>query len=243
MDKILIEILPNKTVNGKPRSYCLIECPDCKKRREVRLDMFRSSETSCCRSCINLRRPTKSEEELFDWEAHYHSKEGKLAHAYQQQKQRCVKKGWPAPTYNQEELVTWGMSNPQYHALFEAWENSGFRKELSPSIDRLDDYTSYTLDNIQITSWKDNNHKGRYWQVIGENTKNSLAVDQLDMSGVFINRFHSIKAAARALSIDDSKIGNVCKGVPVKKGRGFSTPVSAGGFKWRYSTQPNPITQ
>ena len=239
MNKILISRLPNKTVNGKVRLYCLVECPDCSEQREIRFDMFKTLETTCCRSCTNLRRPTKKPEDLFDWQEYYRSKEGKLAHTYQQQKQRCRKKGWPQPTYSQDELISWGMSNPKYHSLFDAWKSSGYRKELSPSIDRLDDYKSYSLDNIQIVTWEENNHKGRLWRVEGKNTKNSLAVDQLDINGNFIKRFPSIISAARELKIDDSKIGAVCRGLPVKKGNRFSTPRTAGGFKWRYSTVPN----
>lgn len=240
MDKLLIEVLPTKTVNGKTRTFCIVKCPDCQQHREIRLDAFHKLETTCCRSCVNLRRPTKDAKDLFDWKAYYHSKEGKLAHMYQQQRQRCLKKQWPQPTYTQEELISWGLSQSIYHTLFEIWETNDYQRELSPSIDRLDDYKSYTLDNIQLTAWRDNNAKGKHWQVIGINTKNSLAVDQLDMEGNFIQRHHSIKSAARLVNIDDAKICAVCKGVPVKKGSRYSTPVSAGGFKWRYSTIPNP---
>lgn len=240
MDKILIEVLSNQTINGKARGYCLIECPDCHARRTVRSDAFKLAETSCCRSCVNLRRPTKPDEDLFDWEAYYHSKEGKLAHSFQQQKQRCIKKGWAPPSYTQEELIAWGMSQSIYHLIFEAWESSQYQKELSPSIDRLDDYKSYSLTNIQITTWRDNNTKGYRSRILGENTKNSLAVDQLDNEGVFIQRFHSVNHAARTVGCDDSHIGAVCRGLPVKKGGRTSIPLSAGGFKWRYSTVPNP---
>lgn len=242
MSKIWIERLPNRVVNNKVRLYCLVECPDCNKRREIRQDAFNAVDTTCCRSCTNLRRPTKPEEDLFNWEKHYHSKEGKLAHMYQQHKRRCSLKGWPQPSYSQEELITWGMSLTEYHEIFDAWTKSGYLKSLSPSIDRLDDYQSYSLNNIRMVTWDVNNKKGYHWQIVGKNTKNCLAVDQLTMDGVFIKRFHSIQAASRALNIDDSKIGGVCKGLPIKKRNGFSTPVSAGGFKWRYSTIPNPTT-
>lgn len=240
MDKILIEVLPSVSINGKWRQKCVVKCPDCSEHREVRYDAYNASETSCCRSCTNLRRPTKPEEELFDWKAYYHSKVGKLAHLFQQQKFRCKEKGWEAPKYSQEEITNWGLSSITFHTLFEQWEASGFQKHLSPSIDRLDDYKTYSLDNIQIVTWQENNDKGRYWQIIGKNTKNSLAVDQLTMDGVFIQRFHSIKEAARVVGTGDAKIGAVCKGLPVKKGNRTSIPISAGGYKWRYSHVPNP---
>lgn len=210
MDKILIGILEPVSINGQWRQKCIVECPDCSKQREVRYDAYKSAETSCCRTCTNLRRPTKPEEELFDWKAYYHSKVGKLSCLFQQQKARCKEKGWEAPKYSQEELTAWGMESLTYHTLFEQWEASGYLKHLSPSVDRLDDYKTYSLDNIQIVTWQENNDKGRYWQVIGKNTKNSLAVDQLSMDGIFIQRFHSIKEAARVVGTDDSKKLGVC---------------------------------
>lgn len=243
MSKLLIETLPPKITNGKSRQYCLVQCPDCHKKREIRLDVFKQAETTCCRSCTNLRRPTKPEDELFDWKAYYRSKEGKLAHTFQTQRLRCKEKGWALPEYTREEFIAWGMSLPEYHSIFDAWVFSGFAKHLSPSVDRLDDYKTYSFSNIRMVPWHQNNDKGRHWQVIGKNTKNCLAVDQLTMGGDFIKRFHSIKAASRELKIDDSKISAVCRGIPIKKGNRTSLPISAGGFKWRYSTIPNPITR
>lgn len=240
MDKLLIEVLAPTKVNGKTRKMCIVACPDCFAQRQVRCDSFKVLETTCCRTCTNLRRPTKPEEELFNWKEFYHSKEGKLAHMYQQHKQRSSKKGWPQPTYTQEELFAWGMALPHYHSLFNTWVSSGYARELSPSIDRLDDYLPYSLDNIRMVAWEENNHKGSYWQVIGKNTKNCLAVDQLTLDGQFIQRFHSCMAASRALNIDDSKIGIVCRGLPIKKGNRYSTPQTAGGYRWRFSTHPNP---
>lgn len=240
MDKILIAELGVKTVGNTQRNMCLVECPDCSSQREIRQDSFKAVETTCCRSCVNLRRPTKPEEELFDWKSYYHSKVGKLAHLFQTQRVRCKEKGWDAPIYTQEELTEWGMSLPKFHDIFDAWVASDFQKSLSPSIDRLDDYKSYSLSNIRLVTWQENNDKGRYWQVIGLNTKNSIAVDQLTLNGRFIKRFHSVAAAGRALEIDNTKIGQVCRGLPVKKGNRMSTPKTAGGYMWRYSSVPNP---
>ena len=240
MDKILIEVLAPVSINGKWRQKCIVSCPDCSRQREIRYDAYKAAETSCCRTCINLRRPTKPEEELFDQKTYYHSKIGKLSSLFQQQKIRCKEKGWEAPKYSQEELTAWALALPIFHTLFDQWESSGFQKHLSPSIDRLDDYETYSLGNIQIVTWQENNDKGRYWQIVGKNTKNSLAVDQLSMDGVFLRRFHSIKEASRVVGTDNSKISGVCKGLPIKKGNRTTTPISAGGYKWRYSHVPNP---
>lgn len=239
MDKILIRQLPNKLLNGRLRLICLIECPDCSIQREVRFDSFKLSETTCCRSCSNLRRPTKSKEELFNGLLYRRSDIGRLAHIYTTQRSRCLLKGWPLPTYTQQELIDWGMTNPKYLTIYAAWKDSNYLKNLTPSIDRLDDYISYCFSNIRIVTWGVNNIKGHSDTISGNNTKRSKAVDQLSISGVFIRRFFSIADVSRKLSINKSHIGEVCSGRPIKKGGITRITLTAGGFKWRYSTVPN----
>lgn len=239
MDKILIGAAYTKIVKEKNRTLQVVRCPDCSTEREVRADMVKNSETTCCRSCVNRRRDTKPKEELFCWKAYYHSKEGKLSHIYQGHRQRSQEKGWEMPPYTREELVHWAMTQTVYHKLFDGWEASGFIKNLSPSIDRLDDYKPYSLENIRLVTWQENNTKNHRWSREGVNNKRNIAVDQLNMCGEFIARHHSISEAARSVDLDGSRIGEVCRGLPIKKGKHFKTPLSTGGFKWRYSTEPN----
>lgn len=51
-------------------------------------------------------------------------------------------------------------------------------------------------------------------------------VIQLDLNGNEIKKFNSIAHASKTLKIDESSIGNVCKG---------RRQVTAGGFKWKYA--------
>jgi len=237
-DKILLDKWTTK-VNGRPRGIAEVQCPDCGDIREMRHDSYLKAATTCCRSCINLRRPTKPEDEKFQWDRFYRSREGKASCMYSANVQRCQTKGWPLPHYTREELVAWLMTHPTYHQLFDIWEASGYTKALAPSIDRLDDYQTYSFNNIRLVAWKDNNTRGCQDQRKGQNLKQCKAVDQLDLNGSFIRRFHSIIGAARELGIDDSKIGDVCRARPIKKGNRWTTPKTAGGFKWRYSKVPN----
>lgn len=238
MERLLLNTFTRR-VKGKTREIAIVECPDCDGIREMRYDSYVIATTTCCRSCLNLRRPTKNEEDRFDWEAYYHSKLGKAAHIYQTQRLRCKTKGWPEPDYTREELIDWLLNSSTYHALFDAWEASGHQKHLAPSVDRLDDYKTYSLANTRIVTWQENNNRGRKDQVEGRNLKNCKAVDQLTLDGVFVQRFHSVSAAARFHQTDDSKIGAVCRGLPVKKGNKYVTPKTVKGFKWQYSAFPN----
>ena len=226
MDQIILEYT-SQIVGNRKRKMALVECPDCSEQRTIRVDSLKVNETTCCRSCLNLRRPTKPEEELFNYTEYYRSKEGKLAHIYQGQKQRSKEKGWKQPDYTQKELLDWAMEQEIYHRLFTDWEDSSYQRDLAPSVDRIDDYKPYSLDNIQLMSWDSNNKKGTYYQKIGKNQKNSKAVQQYDLDGNFIQEFHSLKHAERQTGVNNATISSACR----------DPKYTAGGFRWYYSQE------
>jgi len=39
------------------------------------------------------------------------------------------------------------------------WIENDCIKDLVPSVNRLDDYINYSLDNIELVTWKENNDK------------------------------------------------------------------------------------
>ena len=43
-----------------------------------------------------------------------------------------------------------------YKEFYDKWVASGYKKNLKPSVDRLDDFKGYSLDNIKLGTWKDN---------------------------------------------------------------------------------------
>lgn len=225
MDKILIHVNEATTIKSKSRVTVLVECPDCSNQRTIRQDSFNNSKTTCCRSCLNLRRPTKRPEDLFNYNDYYRTKEGKLSFMYQAQKQRCKLKNMPLPSYNQKQFIDWAMSKSIYHTLFNNWVLSNYSKEFSPSIDRIDDYKSYSFDNIRIVTWKDNNEKGKLSQKLGLNRKNSIEVIQLDKEGNVLNTYYSISNASR-------ETGLVISGI-AKASNPDNPRQTCGGYYWR----------
>lgn len=132
------------------------------------------------------------------------------------------------PNYTIEELQQWCLAQPQYHKLHEDWVNSGFQRNMAPSIDRKDDYKGYTLDNIQLMTAKENLDKAFTDCASGKNTKRSLGVDQFTLTGEFIKRFPSMNLAGRALNaVNGSMISAVCNG---KRN-------SAHGFSWKLAEE------
>lgn len=166
-----------------------------------------------------------------------------LTDSFNHQVRSCTHRGYQQPIYTKDELVKWGLNNPEFHILYEQWKSAGYHKSLKPSIDRINDYISYTFDNIQFVTFSVNQQNYYQNTIGGKTTKKSIAVDQLNLDGEFIKRFPSIQLAGRELNIPPINIQRCCTGKPVnfkRNGKSLTrVQKTAGGFKWRYSLVPN----
>lgn len=113
------------------------------------------------------------------------------------QNSRSKRKGYPPPTYTANELREWLLSQEAFHKIFDEWVLSDRQIDKIPSCDRLDDYKGYSLDNIRIVTWKENNDKHNSDKRNGINNKENIEISQYSLSGEFIQKFHSINEAAR----------------------------------------------
>jgi hypothetical protein len=119
----------------------------CKKCGEIKpLNAF-NKHYSCkdgfntrCKECIK--------------DAH-RSLKGRINRIYYDQHIYSKKRGHHPPNYTRDELATWMYANG-YEELHKKWVESGYIKALSPSCDRLDNKKGYSLDNIQLVTWKIN---------------------------------------------------------------------------------------
>lgn len=153
---------------------------------------------------------------------------GVVTMMYTNQRMTSRNMGRPMPDYSQEELRNWVHSQPNWQSLFDTWVASGYVKELKPSCDRIDSSKPYTLDNLQLVTFKENlanqkrdNLKGLHLGANGSRVK------QLTLSGEFIAEHASVLIAMRSLGKDpqsSSNIHMVCKG----------KAKSAYGYKWEY---------
>lgn len=166
------------------------------------------------------------------------------------QKRKREKGGWVTKTYGnmrsrnkrkfgadldftKDEFTEWLDDNyhDKFNSLFQKYVDNDCDKSLAPSIDRLDDYSPYSLDNIQLITWRENNEKGR------ESTKNkkqcgdmakkvwSKKVAQYTLDGQLVSVFSSVREAERKLGfVDSSTISKVCRGVKH----------THKGFVWKY---------
>lgn len=164
--------------------------------------------------------------------------EGLVKQSYSQQKAKSKKRGHNPPAYTEGQLFAWYKSQPHAKPMYDRWVSSGFTTELKPSFDRMDDYQPYSLANIRLVTVKEN--VDRYYQdaIDGVNTKKAVPVDQCNLEGVFLQRHHSYKAAARAVNGLASNIRNVAEALPINRKEPDGsmrswTPAKAYGFIWR----------
>jgi len=140
------------------------------------------------------------------------------------QRTRSTLRGHHQPTYTKEELRDWLFSQKLFHILYDNWKRLDYQKNYIPSVDRINDYIGYTMDNIQLMTWKENRAKHDKDRKEGINNKMNKAVRKYTKDGYFIEEYYSISEAGRANGINISNIARCCK---YKR-------ESAGGFVWRY---------
>ena len=153
------------------------------------------------------------------------TRHGIASRIYSHQRRNSRSRNYAMPNYSLDELRDWIFSQPNFNKLFDDWVESGYSKDKTPSCDRIDDYKSYTFDNIQILTWSENNQKHYDDVKNGINNKISKAVIQLTKDGIMINEYYSINHAGRETGIERSHIGRCCRG-KLK---------TSGGFKWRFA--------
>jgi len=92
--------------------------------------------------------------------AYFQTKRGVISKIFYTQKKNSIIRKHNLPTYSREDLIDWLLVQERFNVIFNKWKESGFKRNLMPSIDRLDDFKGYTFDNIQTTTLKYNEAKG-----------------------------------------------------------------------------------
>lgn len=122
---------------------------------------------------------------------------------YRNQIEHSKMRGHPAPAYTYEEFKVWILNQDTYETLYTNYKNSGYDKNLVPSVDRKNPLYPYTFDNIELVTFSENMRRngesnveklGRPVQVINKYT------------GEMIGTFKSQNAAAVCLGISSKKI-------------------------------------
>jgi len=153
------------------------------------------------------------------------SKEGLPTAIYKRQKSSSKKRGHIKPEYSLAELKEWIFNNPLYSKLHEEWEQSGYARWLTPSINRLRDDEHYNMKNIELMTWQQNSDIDRERRKAGLSGRQHKRVIQKSLNGNVVKTHISISQAARELNISSASISNACR----------RTNNIAGDFMWEYA--------
>ena len=180
-------------------------CKDCLKNKN--LDLFYNCSSNIdgkqgrCKKCSENKRKEK-----------YRDKKERIKVIYRQQVSRCKAKWWPPPKYSKKELIERCLSNEDYHKIYENRASCWYAKDMVPSIDRLNDYETYSFDNIQVLTWEKNREKWHLDKVNWINNKTSRKVYQFNKNWKLIWHYPSIVIAAKKTWACNSTIWECCRG-------------------------------
>ena len=192
-------------------------CTRCKEPKELsEFYKYKASKDGLsfeCRECVVIRNRDRNR-----------TKVGLLKLIYNRQRHHSTHRGHPLPTYTSDELVNTIMDMPLYHTLHNTWVASGYKKDLIPSIDRIEDDKPYTEDNIQLMTWEENRDK-HYKDTYEGNSTLCKPITQLTLDGTIVKKFKSISIASRKLELNPGNIVKVLKG----------NHKTCGGYKFKYT--------
>ena len=197
------------------------KCTKCGKIYPHTLEYFAKEKyginglRSDCKKCVYKRIKNYNRKKI-----------GILSATYNHQKSHSKYREYNPPAYTKQELKDWLFSQKLFHKLFDNWVKSGYENKLKPSIDRKNDYKGYSLDNIQLMTWGENNKKSHLDRINGINNKQSKAVIGINKKTGEKTEFYSMSKAGRVRNI---KISNISKCCSNKKGY-----KSAGGYIWKF---------
>lgn len=146
-----------------------------------------------CKSCNSART-----------RAYFRTKAGLLTQIYGSQRSNSKPRGHQPPAYTKDKLQVWMLEQDIFHKLYKKWKKSGYKKMLSPSVDRLDDSKGYSFDNIQLLSWQQNKDKGY--------ESREVPVIQFNAEGNEIRHFKSAAKAAKEVGCHSGDITKCCNG-------------------------------
>lgn len=107
--------------------------------------------------------PEASKRQALAWAR---TKRGKLSRTYNDMRYRVEGKAPKSDPYkglpllSKDDFMAWGMADPEFNRLHKEWVAAGYRRKLSPSIDRIEGPKGYVLGNMQWLTMAANAAKG-----------------------------------------------------------------------------------
>jgi len=61
---------------------------------------------------------------------------------------------------SKEDFYMWAKGNVEFNALFNTWVDSGYARKLTPSVDRINSYEGYFIENMEFVTHSENSRRG-----------------------------------------------------------------------------------
>lgn len=136
---------PNSTLGGvveDSERYCR----GCNKNKS--LEEFRNKSKDPKAKCIECHKKKGL--------ANRRKRHNVIKLIYRTQIASCRKRKHRLPKYSLEEFTQWINRQPKFDRIFKAWVSSNYDRWKRPSVDRLANSKTYSLDNIRLVTWREN---------------------------------------------------------------------------------------
>jgi hypothetical protein len=169
-------------------------CKDCKIDKDPVLFYGLQNE---CKECTKKRVKKNSSKVGSGYDF---SEKGVLRVIYKTQKRHNKIRGHGEMPYTKEQLKLWMYEN-NFLSLFDSWVKSGWSTEVKPSVDRIDDFKGYSLDNIRLITWRGNreHQHSDIFNGVSTSGKRCKALYQYDGVMNLIASYVSYSQAARSI--------------------------------------------
>lgn len=152
-----------------------------------------------CKECA--KKDTRGNDKCFSNktnESYDKTEKGVIRVIYKTQVHNSKIRKMNLPTYSKKELTEW-LYNNDFKKIYDKWVLNNYDKNLKPSIDRINDFKSYTFNNIRVGTWQEN--KNHQYEDIKNGTGTGglrcRAVIQYDINKNFIAKYVSFSEAKR----------------------------------------------
>lgn len=175
------------------------KCFKCGKEKELscfyKHRAMKDGHLNKCKDCTkgDVKSNSKKVGDKYD-----SSEQGVIRIIYKTQKRNQRFRGHGDLPYSKDELSKWMYDNG-YKDLYKKYISSGKVKDLKPSVDRIDDFKGYSLDNIKMVTWLDN-REHQYSDIEsgkGTSGKRCKALLKLDKDNNIICEYVSYNSAQR----------------------------------------------
>lgn len=193
------------------------KCKICEKEKDLS-EFYKHKKTKdnlspYCKSCHSVK--VKENRRTF---------EGLIVEIYSGQKTASKRRGMSPPHFTKQELYDWCKNDKEFNRLYKEWVESDYHIDKRPTTDRLDELKTYSFDNIQALTYRDNINKYHNDLIKGRTKRALKPVCQYSLEGVFIKEYYSIAEASRQSRINQSKISACANGCQK----------TSGGYIWKF---------